>query len=189
MKKLITLIALALSVSGFAANTKIEIDSATSKLTYLAKKVTGQHTGEVPFKSGFAEFNKDGLIGGEFVVDMTKISVTDIEDKEYMKKFIDHMASDDFFMTGKYATSTLKIKSAVKEKGDTYAVKADLTIKDKTHPVEFKADVKGNKVNSTVVVDRTLYDIKYGSTKFFPNILDKAIEDKFTLTIDLTLKK
>lgn len=36
-----------------------------------------------------------------------------------------------------------------------------------------------------VKVDRSKFDIRYGSKSFFPNIGDKAISDEFILKLDV----
>jgi len=38
-------------------------------------------------------------------------------------------------------------------------------------------------------IDRSKYDVKFGSKTFFPNIGDKIIYDDFTLGFNVTLKK
>ena len=39
--------------------------------------------------------------------------------------------------------------------------------------------------NATIKVDRTAYDIKYGSGIFFEGLGDKTIYDEFDLVVDL----
>jgi polyisoprenoid-binding protein YceI len=41
-----------------------------------------------------------------------------------------------------------------------------LTIKNSTHPVAFDITVNGNTATTAFKVDRTKYDIKYGSGSF-----------------------
>jgi polyisoprenoid-binding protein YceI len=178
-----------LALTTFAYADTTTIDPATSKLVYLAKKVTGEHTGEVKLKNGHLNFEKDLLKNGEFEIDMASITNTDIQNPEYHTKFINHMISDDFFSTLKFKTSKLVIKSAKKTKGSTYLITADLTIKGVTAPVTFEADVTKEKATAVVVFDRTNYGIKYGSGKFFQNLGDKMIMDNIQLTVSLTAKK
>jgi polyisoprenoid-binding protein YceI len=177
------------SLAGYAKTQKIEVDPATSKLVYLAKKVTGQHTGEVKISNGFLSFDKDTLNGGEFEVDMTSISNSDISDKDYHKKFIDHMISEDFFAVNTFKTAKFVVKSVKREKADNYKISGDLTIKGKTAPVTFDAVATKEKATAKVVFDRTKYDIKYGSGKFFPTIGDKMINDDVQLDVLLAAKK
>jgi len=170
--------------------TKVEVDPAASKLVYLAKKVTGEHTGEVKLANGFLNFDKNALKGGEFEIDMTTISNTDIADKEYHTKFLGHITSDDFFSVEKFKTAKIVIKTVKKDKAaDTYKVTADLTIKGKTAPVTFDAVATKEKAFAKVVFDRTKYDIKYGSGKFFQGLGDKMIMDDVQLDVTLTAKK
>lgn len=188
-KLLLTTIAIS-SFNAFAAATKVEIDPATSKLVYLAKKVTGEHTGEVKIANGFLNFDKEALKGGEFEIDMTTITNTDITDKDYLKKFIDHMVSDDFFSVEKFKTAKFVVKSVKKQKAaNTFAVKGDLTIKGKTSPISFDAVATKEQATAKVIFDRTKFDIKYGSGKFFQGLGDKMINDQVQLDVTLTAKK
>ncbi|MDD4976204.1 MAG: YceI family protein [Bacteriovorax sp.] len=188
LKKLLIATFTLSSIAAFAAD-KVEIDPAASKLVYLAKKVTGQHTGEVKLSSGHLNFAKDSLKGGEFEIDMTSITNNDLTDKDYHKKFIDHMISDDFFSVEKFKTAKLVLKTVKKEKADTYKVTGDLTIKGITAPVTFDAVATKEKATAKVTFDRTKYDIKYGSGKFSPTLGDKMIYDEVQLDVVLTAKK
>lgn len=188
MLKNLIIASLALSSVAFAAD-KIEIDPAPSKIVYVASKVTGKHTGEVKLAGGHLSFEKDELKGGEFVADMTTISNLDIADKDYHKKFIDHMFSDDFFGVEKYKTAKFVIKNIKKQNGDHYKVTGDLTIKNKTAPVSFEAVATREKATASLRFDRTNYDIRYGSGKFFKGLGDKMIHDEVQLDIVLINKK
>jgi polyisoprenoid-binding protein YceI len=173
-----------------AKSEKVEIDPATSKIVYLGKKVTGEHTGEVKLQSGSLEFDaKNNFTGGEFVADMTTINNTDLKDAEYNKKLVGHLNSDDFFATEKFKTATFKTTSVKKVKGDNYTVTGDLTIKGKSNPVTFNADATKTGATAVIKFDRTKYDIKYGSGQFFQGLGDKMINDEVQLTVTLTVKK
>ena len=82
--------------------------------------------------------------------------------------------------------STLVITSARKLDGDKYSIKADLTIKNITDNIEFEAFLSNGKATSDITIDRTLYDIKYGSGTFFENLGDRMIDDKFKLSVDIS---
>ncbi|MFZ4714611.1 MAG: YceI family protein [Bacteriovoracaceae bacterium] len=164
-----------------------------SKLTWLGKKVGGEHSGTIGIKSGSLKFDDKKLVGGEFEVDMTSIAVSDIKDPEYNGKLVGHLKSDDFFSVEKNPSATLKIKSAKKEKGNTYNVVGDLTIKGITNEVTFKADVtdadKEVSAKAKLVFDRTKFKVEYNSGKIFKSIGDKLIYDDVELNIDLMAKK
>jgi hypothetical protein len=83
----------------------------------------------------------------------------------------------------------LAIKEVKHKVGNTHSFTGDLTIKGITHPVTFDAEVNlsGNnlKANGKMEVDRTLYDIKFRSGKFFSDLGDNLIYDTFTLDFNI----
>lgn len=96
-----------------------------------------------------------------------------------------HLKADDFFGVENHGTSKL-VFTEVKSTGkNSYEVTGDLTIKGITKPVTFDVSIYGSKATATVKVDRTNYDIKYGSGSFFENLGDKTIYDEFDLVVDL----
>jgi len=176
---------------------KVEVDTASSKLKWVGKKVTGQHDGAIALKSGSFELAGSEIKGGTFEIDMKSITVADIKDAETNGKLVGHLKNDDFFGVDKHPTASIKVKSlkalAKPEAGKTsHEVVADLTIKGKTHPVTFPALIETKdgivKAKATVTIDRTKYDVKYGSGKFFKGLGDKMINDEFTVELDLSSK-
>lgn len=166
------------------AQTK-KIDVTKSTVNWLGKKVTGQHEGTINLKEGSLVFKGKKLKGGTFTVDMTSMTNTDMKAGEGKEKLEGHLKSADFFGTDKFQTSTLVFKTIAAKSKNVYAVTADLTIKDKTNPVTFDITVNKNTATTSLKVDRTKYDIKYGSGSFFDNLGDKAISDTFDLTVAL----
>ncbi len=194
-----TLMTTALILTAFAGATAlakpVDLDSAGSSLKWTGKKVTGQHTGTVALKSGNVDLDKNAIKGGEFEIDMASIKDSDITSEKDNAKLVGHLKSDDFFGVEKNPTAKFKITSVKELKGQkdaTHEVTGDLTIKGKTAPVTFpaKIEIKGDKATAkgTVTVDRTKYDVKYGSGKFFENLGDKMINDNFELALDLKTK-
>ncbi|WP_298537137.1 YceI family protein [uncultured Algibacter sp.] len=163
---------------------KKEVKTDKSKVVWKGYKVTGSHEGTIAIKSGNLIFDNDKLTGGEFVIDMTTINATDL-DGEYKGKLDGHLKSDDFFGVEKHPTATLvftKVKASGK---NAYHVTGDMIIKGKTNPVAFTISVYGSKATASLKIDRTKYDVRYGSTSFFDDLKDKAIYDEFDLVADL----
>jgi polyisoprenoid-binding protein YceI len=185
MKNLKTIaIALFVAVSTIATAQSKKIDVKKSSIHWVGKKVTGQHEGTVAFKEGSLFFKGKKLTGGNFIVDMTSLTSTDLTG-DYLGKLNGHLKSEDFFGTEKYPTSKLIFKTIADKGNGVYTVTADLTIKDVTAPVKFDITVKGNTATTTLKIDRTKYGIKYGSGSFFDNLGDKTINDEFELTVSL----
>lgn len=186
--KITSMLAVFVLLVGTIANAQSKkVDIKKSEIEWDAKKVTGEHNGNILFQSGVLEFNGDKLTGGEFVVDMTSITNLDIESEEYKQKLIGHLKSDDFFSVSTYPTSKL-VLSSVKSMGDGYHVNGKLTIKGKTHPIEFHVTESDGVFKGSMTVDRTKYDVRYGSGKFFDDLGDKMIYDEFTLTFKVVTK-
>jgi polyisoprenoid-binding protein YceI len=160
-----------------------KIDAAKSTINWVGKKVTGEHSGTVNFQEGMLIFKGKKVVGGNFTVDMTSLTATDLTG-EWKQKLDGHLKADDFFGTDKFKTATLKFTTIADKGNGLYSVTADLTIKGITKPVTFDLTVKGNTATTAFKVDRTKYDIKYGSKSFF-DVGDKAIYDDFELAISL----
>ena len=173
------------------------IDLNKSTVEWVATKVTGQHSGRVNLKEGSITMEAGMLTGGRFVLDMTSIQVLDIKEEKWNTKLLNHLKNDDFFSVEKYPTAVFEFSSpslikTTEKNGPLYHFKGDLTIKGISHVLEFDAlvDLKasGSRAQGTIVVDRTKYDIRYRSEKFFENLGDKTIHDEFTITFDVVTK-
>lgn len=175
-----------------AKTVEYKLDNSKSKVTWIGKKVTGEHTGNINVSDGTLITDGTNVTGGTFNIDMTSITCTDLKDG-MDQKLVGHLKSDDFFSVDKHPKSTLVIKSVSAAGNDKYNIKGDLTIKGITHPIEFPAFIKVSKkliaAKAEITVDRTKYDIKYRSKNFVENIGDKAIDDNFILNVDLVAKK
>jgi len=183
LKSIALAFVVALSTLAVTAQTK-KVDASKSTLNWVGKKVTGEHSGTVALKSGALVFKKNVLKGGTFTVDMTSLNATDLSG-EYQGKLNGHLKADDFFGTEKYPTSTLVFKTIADKGNGLYTVTADLTIKAKTNPITFDITVKGDTATTALKIDRTKYDIKYGSKSFFEGLGDKTIYDDFDLAVNL----
>jgi polyisoprenoid-binding protein YceI len=181
------------TTSDTSAASSFKIDTTKSEVKWLGKKVTGEHKGAVKAKGGELQTKGENLTGGTVEIDMNSITNTDLSDKAMNDKLIGHLKSDDFFGVAKHPTATLVIKSVQPGTEGKQVISGDLTIKGITKPVNFPAEVKvsDDKVTAkgTAVIDRTNYDVKYGSKKFVEDIGDKMIYDEFELEFDITAKK
>ncbi len=167
---------------------KVEIDVNKSVLKWHGEKVTGEHDGTIKLKDAYVKMKDGNITGGKFQIDMTSIENSDIEDAEYNAKLVGHLKSDDFFGVESYPISTLEIKEATPFKDGKSKVKAHLTIKETTLPVEFEVTQKDGMMTTEIVIDRSKYDVRYGSGSFFDDLGDKMIYDDFTLSVMLSPK-
>nr|MDA3843984.1 YceI family protein [Candidatus Kapabacteria bacterium] len=75
-----------------------------------------------------------------------------------------------------------------KFKNGKATIKGKITIKGKTKNISFIVKRSGNKYKAKIEIDRSKFDVRYGSDSFFDNLGDKAIDDIFTLDVKLVLK-
>ncbi len=166
---------------------KNEINLNKSVVTWTGNKIGGSHNGEIKIKSGYVEFKKGEIIGGEVVMDMNSITNTDLKDEGYNQKLVGHLKSEDFFGVEKFPTSTFKITKASKFKDGKATLTGVLTIKGKSENISVDVTKKGNTYSSQLKVDRSKFDVRYGSKSFFDNLGDKVIDDIFILVIQLVI--
>ena len=189
-KRILLLSAIALTafsntISAKHNHSDLKINTEVSGVEWIGKKVTGQHSGGITIKEGTLNLHDGNLSGGTIVMDMSSITCTDLIPEEGATKLVGHLNSPDFFDVANHSTATLKITGAKKTEGKKYMVSGTLTIKGITKPITFEANVemKDGKLGAfaEVKVDRTLYNIKYGSGKFFEGLGDKMINDEFII--------
>lgn len=189
MKTVILSLALAFATGSLSLNTannevEKEVNVSESKVTWKGYKVTGSHYGTINLKSGKLMFDGETLTGGEFVVDMASLISEDLSGSG-KEKLEGHLKSDDFFGVATYPTSKL-VFTGVKSTGkNRYEVTGNLTIKDRTEQVTFEIAVYGSKATANLTIDRSKFDVRYGSGSFFENLGDKTIYDDFNIVADL----
>jgi len=155
---------------------------SNSSVKWLAKKVTGSHEGVVTISDAHLHFEDDMLTGGNIKIDMNSINCTDLvgEPKEQLEG---HLLSDDFFGTKYYPTAELEIVKAKKTSYDTYKIEGIIEIKGVKQDIAFNANLKNGIAKADLVIDRSKFNVKYGSGTFFENLGDKMIYDEFNLSV------
>ncbi|WP_336093947.1 YceI family protein [Leeuwenhoekiella sp. CH_XMU1409-2] len=184
--KSVLILAVGVAAASFTTKTIMEkVSVKSSSITWVGKKVTGKHSGTIDLKDGFFEMENGSITGGEFVIDMNSIACTDLEG-DSKGQLEGHLKSDDFFGVENHPTAKLVITNAVKD-GNSYTVTGDLTIKETTAPISFDLQQAGDNFTTTLTIDRSKYNVRYGSGSFFDNLGDKTIYDDFTLDINLSI--
>lgn len=177
------------SVISFAQTNKVKLDENSGTVKWEGSKIGGSHHGEIDIKSGTLTFEDGILTSAHVVIDMTSIVNHDLDDPEYNQKLVNHLKSDDFFGVKTYPEAEFKSNKIINQGSGKYLVKGDMTIKGQTHPVEYitMLDKNGSKftAESTFEIDRSKYDVRYGSKSFFDNLGDKVIYDDFEISFEI----
>lgn len=169
------------------ANGMYKISTEKSTVGWKAAKVSGEHFGSVSVAQGSLEVKSEIIADAEIVMNMTTITVDDMEG-EYAEKLRGHLNSEDFFAVEQFPTALFNL-SGMKYVDGQYVASGSLQIKDTTGPVSFPVTLKNDNgsviITGTATIDRTKYGIKYGSGQFFENLGDKMIYDEFELKFNL----
>jgi len=107
MKNLLTLAFVAFFAFAFTPNNVgegVPVDTNKSVITWKGYKVTGEHAGTLKVKSGDLDFTAGKLTGGNFVIDMASLAVTDLTGGN-AAKLAGHLKSPDFFQWSKNCKS------------------------------------------------------------------------------------
>lgn len=171
---------------------RVEGNVSASTIKWTGAKVGGSHNGTITLSDGNLEMKDGMLTGGSFEIDMTTINCEDLQG-EYKGKLEGHLKSDDFFGVEKFPKANFSITKAVPQGPGKYKIEGDLTIKGITKSIKFPAIVEESDdaytATAEITVDRSEYDVKYGSGSFFDGLGDKVIYDDFTLAVSLTTSK
>ncbi|MFT7442511.1 MAG: polyisoprenoid-binding protein YceI [Maribacter sp.] len=161
---------------------KYNVDVATSVLNWKGTKPLGSHDGVVSLKSGSLVIEKNELVEGEFIINMSSIANVDMKGTDGAGKIEGHLKSEDFFDVAKYPTSKFVITNVEENEDGKLAVTGNLKIKDVTKSITIpavistKAGVTTFK-SDTFNINRTDFNVRYGSKSFFDNLKDKFIDD------------
>lgn len=166
---------------------KLTANIEKSKLSWLGEKVTGQHSGFISLKEGWLNWKDNQIVSGEFLIDMASL-----KDDEGSERLEGHLKSEDFFSVVKFPVTRFEITGSSSFERGSGTVKGNLTIKGVTNPVEFKATVQntdeGTRFYANIVVDRSKFNLRYGSGSYFDNLGDKTIYDEFKLKVNLLVQ-
>ena len=192
MKKHITILSSIMAFMVLVAFTPVSdsdgfyrIDLTNSSVKWVATKITDKtHEGTVNLSEGGLQLTEGVITGGKFTIDMTSIIVTDLTGG-MKEKLEGHLKNEDFFNVEKFKTANVTILSFDGDK-----VKANLTIKGITNEVLFPVKVVlddngGMTATADMEIDRTKFDVRYGSDSFFDNLGDKAIKDMIKFSVSL----
>ena len=169
------------------------LDTQQSSVAWNAQKRVGaKHNGTIELQEGAFIVEQSQIIGGTIVTDMATIVDLDLTDEKFNTMLVTHLKSDDFFAVETYPTATFAISEVVVVEGiegATHRVDGTMTIKGTENEISFPAMLEttdtGIRVTGTATLDRTRWDVHFGSDKFFDNLGDGLIEDEFTLTFDM----
>lgn len=170
------------------------IDHSASSLVWTGRNVIAgkAHTGTIDISAGTLSVEGDAITAGDFTIDMASIKNIDVENPEYNAKLVGHLKDTAFFFVADYPTASFVVTSVEPvsgEEGVTHHVSGNLTLRGVTKEIKIPANVSlaesGVNAKADFVIDRSLWEVKYGSGSFFEDLGDNLIEDNIELSLTL----
>jgi len=176
------------------------VNSSTSKVNWLGSKPTGTHTGTIDVSEGTVTVENGKVTSGKFTLDMNTIKSTDLKGESaasieaHLKGTRKPEEVDDFFNVPKFPTASFEITKVTNLANDetaSHLVYGNLTMKDVTKEIGFRAKINVNANGVTVstpefAIDRTNWGIKFMSKNFVEGLKEKFIDDEIKLSINLS---
>jgi len=180
------------------ADGRREIDLAESRIEWIGRNLLSRHHGTLGIRSGHLDFH-DGLpVGGEFVFDMHAIACTNLAGDPLHDVLVDHLRSHDFFDTEIHPEARFVIQTS-RRIGDGIAgspnlrIDGELTLKGVALPLNFDA-VAGltaeglPAAQAVLAIDRTLWNVIYGSARFFRNLGMHLVNDLIEVQLRIVVR-
>ncbi|SEQ41443.1 Polyisoprenoid-binding protein YceI [Hyunsoonleella jejuensis] len=177
-----------------ATAVKYVADAESSSIEWKGFKPTGTHNGTIKLSSGVVNVSDGAVESGSFIVDMGSINVLDIPaEDEQNGKLAGHLKSADFFDVEQFPNAAFEITGISEVEGKTM-LSGNLTLKDVKNNITFPVTVSENGETMTLssetfTIDRSKWNVQYGSKSFFDNLGDKFINDDIELKVNVTAKK
>lgn len=173
---------------------KYRIDLDESRIQWTGRNLLNHHTGRIALKAGELIITDGRLAGGSFIIDMKGgITCDDLAGNSLHDVLIRHLCDHDFFDTSIFPEARFEITRADPVEGGTLGapnlhVSGKLTLKDITAPLDFLASAgitdKGKPAaQATLSFDRTLWNVLYGSGKWFHHLGGHLVNDLIELQL------
>ncbi|MFM8743124.1 MAG: YceI family protein [Cytophagales bacterium] len=178
------------------AGEQFQLDTINSVIEWIGSAPGNyKHNGIVKFSAGSLGIVEKSIANGSLQVNMKTITALDQtgKDKENLEG---HLMNEDFFEVEKFpagAFEFVRINSVSDSAGYTLKVEGNLTLKNVTQPVKFraKASITESSITAESVpftIDRTKWGIVYHSG-VIGTIKDELINDEIVLKVKLSAAK
>lgn len=175
---------------------QLVVDTQASSIHWVGTKPGGSHHGTIGIKEGSLAINGTELASGSFNIDMNAIVNEDLTDQKMNEMLVTHLKSADFFDVEKYPTSSFaitKVEAVAGNDSITHRISGNLKMKDVEKNITFDAKItkEGDAYKAVTIpftINRTQWNVQYGSKSIFADLKDKFIDDNIELQITIIAK-
>lgn len=193
----IFIVLLFVSITSYSQTESVEKgDFYTVDTTYSSMSWNcGQHFGCILMDTGYIEVSNKEPVGGKFIIDLNSLYVEDIDHELLRLTLANVIKSLEFFDSRHFPNIIFEIEKLIKIEDNYYNIAGQLTIKNKTLPVNFNSEI--NIEGDTIFVfsdyfgiDRTEWGINYLSKKFDPEDKEQMhVPDRIEFFIQIKAQK
>lgn len=169
------------------------IDVEKSMLEWIGRNLNNRHQGRIAIREGELAIRGGTLSEGNITLDMNTIANLDLQDPAWRDLLISHLKSDDFFAVKRFPAASFRLTGweaqvdASPEAPNGIAT-GNLTIRDVSRPISFPAIVApqtdgGVKAHAFFDIDRTLWNVCYGSGRLFERLGMHLVHDIISLEL------
>ncbi len=163
---------------------KYIVNVAESTIEWKGFKPTGTHNGTIQLENGVFSTNDGVMHSGTFLINMNSI-----EDVDRNARLEGHLKSADFFDVEKFPNAAFEVTGL-----EGNILSGNLAIKGMKNNISFPVTISEENDIMTITseaftIDRSKWNVQYGSKSFFDNLGDKFINDDIELKIALKAKK
>jgi rhodanese-related sulfurtransferase/polyisoprenoid-binding protein YceI len=174
------------------------IDNALSTIKWEGRNPSTSHFGTVGISEGSIRI-VNGTVSGKIEVDMNSIHNMNLEGDELQPVLEAHLRSDDFFFTSMFPKAILTLKEVTPletlwQTTPNVHVKGELILRGVSAALDF--DMTANLVDENMLtleghfdIDRTRWNIIYGSTRFFEHLGMHKVFDLISIQIRIAAVK
>jgi len=179
---------------------KFTVNVTESTIEWKGFKPTGTHNGTINLENGVFKTDDGKLQSGTFLINMNSITVTDLEAGDGKEDLEAHLKGtvegkeNHFFDVTKFPTAAFEITGTESLAAGKTRLSGNLSIKGQKHNISFPVNITNNGDLMTIesepfTIDRTKWNVNYGSKSIFDNLGDRFINDDIELKISIKAKK
>ncbi len=177
------------------ADGEYQIEVEKSIVGWTGRNAKHAHQGKITPRSGTLVVKDETIADGEIVLNMSTIKDEDLTDDTWRGVLESHLRSPDFFAVEDFPLASFRLDSAKRIVStrigtSNFAVEGRLNIKGVSNPISLVAmivPVADGSVHGQAHFDfdRTLWNIRYGSEKYFEKLGMHLVNDIVSVEIFL----
>lgn len=173
---------------------KRALDTERSVIYWTGRNLVNQHTGKLAVTAGYLEAGKNGLNSAVVKTHFDTLECTDIPDQKMNQVLLNHLKAADFFLADEFPEASFVLTEIEAIEGATPGrpnsrVKGNLNLRGQSRPVEFEAvfhqDPDQWVVQANLEIDRTRWNSRYGSGRYFEALGKHLVNDLISLQVQL----